>query len=158
MVTNMLGKMRIRCIYDKNGCKEVLMLENLENHEKLCRFNKKICEKCFCGQSLNHDCVKSLLDSKQELIKSNEELQKELKIATDKISSMKSEIQNYLQTIQELTNFNVTDEKPCNTKEVLFLWIRITVCIQKKLFLINLFTKYLIPFRLKCSRFQIKKL
>jgi hypothetical protein len=29
-----------------------------------------------------------------------------LELATDKISSMKSEIENYLQTIQELTNNN----------------------------------------------------
>jgi hypothetical protein len=122
MVTNMLGKMRIRCIYDKNGCKGILLLDNLENHQKSCRFNKKICEKCFCDQSSNHDCVKGLLDSKQELIKSNEELQKELKSATKKISSMKSEIEKYLQTIQELTNSN-RKEKPCNTKEVFFLRI-----------------------------------
>jgi hypothetical protein len=122
MVINMLGKMRIRCIYDKNGCKGILLLDNLENHQKSCRFNKKICEKCFCDQSSNHDCVKGLLDSKQELIKSNEELQKELKSATKKISSMKSEIEKYLQTIQELTNSN-RKEKPCNTKEVFFLRI-----------------------------------
>ncbi len=62
MVTNMLGKMRIRCIYDKNGCKGILLLDNLENHQKSCRFNKKICEKCFCDQSLNQG-VGQFIDS-----------------------------------------------------------------------------------------------
>jgi hypothetical protein len=85
MVTKKLGKMRIHCIYDENGCKEILLLDKLENHQKSCCFTKKICEKCFCDQSSKHDCVKSLLNSKQELIKSNEELQKELKSATEKV-------------------------------------------------------------------------
>jgi hypothetical protein len=50
-------------------------------------------------------------------------LQKELKSTTEKVSSMKSEIENYLQTIQELKNSNRKEEKPCNTKEVFFLRI-----------------------------------
>ncbi len=119
----MLGKLKIRCVYEKNGCKEILLLDNLENHEKTCCYDKKTCEKCFCDLSSDHDCVKSLLDSKQELTKSNEELEKELKFATEKISSMKSEIENYLQTIQELKNSNKKEEKPCDTKEVFFLRI-----------------------------------
>jgi chromosome segregation ATPase len=123
MVNNMLGKLKIRCVYEKNGCKEILLLDNLENHEKTCCYDKKTCEKCFCDLSSDHDCVKSLLDSKQELTKSNEELEKELKFATEKISSMKSEIENYLQTIQELKNSNKKEEKPCDTKEVFFLRI-----------------------------------
>ncbi len=112
----MLGKLKIRCIYNKNGCQEILLLNNLEKHEKTCRFAKPYCEKCFCEFSVDHDCVKSLLELNQKLIERNSELQKELNSATDKIVSMNSEIENYLQTIQGLTNKNPT--KIINIKEV----------------------------------------
>jgi LPS O-antigen subunit length determinant protein (WzzB/FepE family) len=100
----MLGKLKIRCIYEMNGCKEILLLDNLINHEKSCRFDKKICEKCFCSQSVNHDCVKSLLQSKQELTQSNDDLKKELKLLTEKNSTLKSTIENYLQRVREQSN------------------------------------------------------
>jgi hypothetical protein len=100
----MLGKLKIRCTYEMNGCKEILLLDNLINHEKLCRFDKKICEKCFCSQSVNHDCVRSLLQSKLELTQSNDELKKELKILTEKNSTLESTIENYLQRVREQSN------------------------------------------------------
>jgi hypothetical protein len=104
----MLGKLKIRCIYEKNGCKEILCLNNLDNHQNKCRFDKMICEKCSCVRSSGHDCVNSLLELKHNLIQNNEQLQKELNLATDKIKSMKSEIKNYLQTIEELSKSNNT--------------------------------------------------
>jgi hypothetical protein len=109
----MLGKLKIRCIYNKNGCKEILLLDNLENHEKTCRFDKPFCDKCLCILSVDHNCVESLLESKQVLIESNNQLiennnklKEELNLANDKIISLNSEIENYLRTIQELTNAN----------------------------------------------------
>jgi len=102
--TNMLGRLKIRCIYSKNGCETVHYLDSLEKHEKQC--DKKLCNKCFCERSVKHDCIESLLASNRELSENNNELQKMLELATDKISSMKSEMENYLQTIQELTNNN----------------------------------------------------
>ncbi len=75
----MLGKLKIHCIYEKNGCKEILLLENITNHEKFCRFEKRICDKCSCERSANHDCVKSLLESKQRLTENDEKLQTKLK-------------------------------------------------------------------------------
>jgi hypothetical protein len=59
----MLGKMKICCINEKDGCKEILSLDNLDNHEKLCR-----CDKCFCILSGDHNCIQSLLDSEKRLI------------------------------------------------------------------------------------------
>jgi hypothetical protein len=99
-----LGKLKIRCIYEKNGCKEILLLDNLDNHQNKCRFYKNECQKCFCDQSLNHDCIKSLLDSKEKLLQSNKNLEKELILATDKISSIRLDIENYLQLSQESSN------------------------------------------------------
>jgi hypothetical protein len=102
----MLGKLKIRCIYDKNGCKEILSLANLNNHQNSCLFGKKICEKCFCEQSLNHDCIKTLLELKQESDRKINELQNELKLAKEEIFSLKSEKENYLQTIEEVSKAN----------------------------------------------------
>jgi hypothetical protein len=119
----MLGKMKIRCIYDKNGCKEVLLLDNLENHQKSCRFDKTFCDKCFFRQSTDHNCVERLLECKRELLENNNKLQEELKLASDEISSFKSEKESYHQLIQELTDY--LEEKTLNntSNEVLFLTI-----------------------------------
>jgi hypothetical protein len=108
----MLGKLKIRCIYNENGCKEILILDNLENHQKSCRFDKPICDQCFGLRSVDHNCVKYLLESQQKLIESNKELQKELNSAKDKISSLEKEIESYLQTIQELTIANEDKVEP----------------------------------------------
>jgi hypothetical protein len=116
----MLGKLKIRCIYDKNGCQEILLLDNLDNHQKSCRFENLLCDKCFCEEPVDHDCVKSLLESKQKLIQSNSELKEELKSAKEMISSLKSEIESYLQTIQELSNGNEFKALPKTSNEV---WI-----------------------------------
>ncbi len=106
-----MGKLKIRCIYNENGCQEILLLNNLENHEKTCRFGKPFCDKCHCILSVNHNCVESLLESKQVLIESNNQLiennnklKEELNLANGKIISLNSEIEDYLRTIQELTN------------------------------------------------------
>jgi hypothetical protein len=115
-----LGKLKIRCIYDKNGCQEILLLDNLDNHQKTCRFENFLCDKCFCEEPVDHDCVKSLLESKRKLIQSNAELNDELKSAKEIISSLKSEIENYLQTIQELSNANESKAMPKYSNEV---WI-----------------------------------
>jgi hypothetical protein len=121
----MLGKLKIRCIYDKNGCKEILLLDNLENHEKICRFDKAFCEKCFCNLSLDHNCIESLLQSKQNLIESNNQLiednnklKEKLNFTNDKISSLNFEIENYSRTIQELTNANETVKNQKTKNEV----------------------------------------
>jgi hypothetical protein len=100
----MLGKLKIRCTYSKNGCQEILLLDNLENHEKMCCFEKPFCDQCFCQQSVNHNCIESLLQSKQELIESYSEIENELKLAKDEISVLKAENESYLLTIQELSN------------------------------------------------------
>jgi hypothetical protein len=76
----MLGKLKIRCIYEKNGCKKISFLFNLKNHEKICRFNQ-----CFCLRSVDHDCIQ------------------ELKLARDEISSSITVKENYLLTTQELS-------------------------------------------------------
>ncbi len=118
----MLRKLKIRYICYKNGCQEILSLDNLENHEKTCRFDKPFCDKCFCLLSADHNCVESLLQSKQMLIEtnnqlkeSNSQLKEELNLANNKISSLDSDIENYLQIIQELTNA-IEEEKLEKTK------------------------------------------
>jgi LPS O-antigen subunit length determinant protein (WzzB/FepE family) len=44
------------------------------------------------------------LQSKQELTQSNDELKKELKLLTEKNSTLKSTIENYLQRVREKSN------------------------------------------------------
>jgi hypothetical protein len=58
------------------------------------------------------------LDSKQKLTQNNENLQKELKLANDKIYSMREEIDNHLQTIMKLTIANEPKVIPSSTQTV----------------------------------------
>jgi hypothetical protein len=52
-----MGMLKIRCIYEKNGCEEILFLNNLTNHERSCPFERNLCRICACERSLEHDCV-----------------------------------------------------------------------------------------------------
>jgi DNA repair ATPase RecN len=114
--------MKIRCIYNKNGCEEISLLDNLDKHEKSCRFVKRICESCRCDQSTGRNCIKILLDSKEKLAQINIELQNKLKSAEDKISNMETEIENYLRTLQELTDSIESKEMCETTKMVKYLF------------------------------------
>lgn len=61
---NMLGKLQIRCSFE--GCKEVLLLDNLHWHEDKCPFNPEgECETCCLPKSKSptHDCIQSLKDA-----------------------------------------------------------------------------------------------
>ncbi len=149
-----MGKLKIRCIYEKNGCKDVLLLHNLENRENFCGFNEKIFEKCLCDKLVDHNCIQSLSNFKQkllqkndELLQTNYELEDKFTTALNQISSPKSENENYLRLIEELSNANTS--KPCTSNEVNYykycfdynffaLSITINVCLFGDLIL-NLF-------------------
>jgi uncharacterized coiled-coil DUF342 family protein len=62
--------------------------------------------------------VSKALQSKQELIKSNSELKNELKVAKDEISALKSQNDNYLRTIQDISNSVQINALPTETVKV----------------------------------------
>jgi hypothetical protein len=107
----MLGKLEIHCINKKNGCDEILKLENLELHEKSCLYVKSMCDSCKCQMSPRHNCVKSLLETKYMLIELSEDLKTE-------INSLKSENENYLRTIQQLSHYQKIKNPSDNPLEV----------------------------------------
>ena len=128
----MLGKLKIRCDFKDKGCKEVLFLENLSQHTVKCRYNcenqKKKCKKCLCEYPAksSHDCVKALLELNK---KANEEIEalkcnssakstspspqaiaqnlaqnmREQSLLRE-IRELKSEKENFLKTIQDMSN------------------------------------------------------
>ena len=73
LVTNLLAKLRIRCLFDANGCQTVSPLRSVSVHEDECHFNPE--RKCSdCGQRMNeglikgtHNCVNSLKLQNQSL-------------------------------------------------------------------------------------------
>jgi hypothetical protein len=93
-----------------------MSVEDLSQVELAQNDSGEICQKCFCDQSADHDCIKSLLESKQIVIQNNEELQNELQIAKDRISSLESEIEDYTATIQGLISSNQQRDRPSFTK------------------------------------------
>jgi len=131
----MLGKMKIRCDYREKGCKEVITLENLTHHLLSCRYNvdkTKKCKKCFCDMKSGHDCVKTLLELNKKANEQIDALKKKCE-STDvraensnrfvsaqressllrELRQLKLERENFLKTIQELSN--TSDLKNCTT-------------------------------------------
>ncbi len=104
-----MKKLKTRCIYEKNERNDDLFSDNHENSGRLAN---EVCEKCFGDKLVDHDCVKSLLDFKLKLLKTNEELEIKLNSALNQISSLKSENEKYLLLIQE---FSKSDEPKQST-------------------------------------------
>ncbi len=109
-----MKKLKTRCIY-KNERKDALFLDN---HESSGRLTKKICEKCLCDEIVGHDCIQSLLNFKQKLQQSNNELQDKLNSALNRISSLKSENENYLLLIQELSKADEPKESTADEVKI----------------------------------------
>jgi len=99
LLLNILAKLKICCENRDKGCNEVLLLDNLNNHIKSCRFKKELCKQCKCEIFDGHNCVKCLLEV-------NAKLADKLKSASIRIESLEKENEKYLQTIRDLTNTN----------------------------------------------------
>ncbi len=126
----MLGKLKIKCDFREKGCKEILVLENLAQHLLSCRYNvdkTKKCKKCLCDAKSSHDCVKALMELNKKANEEIDSLKKKYESTSSRpeISSrletrfnsdqregsllrelrdLKLEKENFLKTIQELSN------------------------------------------------------
>ncbi len=122
----MLGKLKIKCDFREKGCKEILVLENLAQHLLSCRYNvdkTKKCKKCLCDVKSSHDCVKALMELNKKANEEIDSLKKRYESTSSRpeISSrfnsdqregsllrelrdLKLEKENFLKTIQELSN------------------------------------------------------
>lgn len=45
-ITTNLGRLRVRCVYDPNGCQVILPYNTLEEHERQCEFERVPCRVC----------------------------------------------------------------------------------------------------------------
>ncbi len=109
LVLNMLSKLKINCIYEKNGCKEILFIGSLESHEKTCQFEKRICVLCACEELKGHNCIESLLNKNKELVEKVEILEKNLSSSlkhnitlTKNIEKMNSELEKISKELAEI--------------------------------------------------------
>ena len=53
MVKDYLNELNIRCIYNSRGCKEIVQLQHLDQHEATCGFTPAVCINQGCGATLN---------------------------------------------------------------------------------------------------------
>ncbi|CAG2100194.1 unnamed protein product, partial [Medioppia subpectinata] len=61
LVTNTLGRFKIRCDYWAHGCQDVVKLDDLTKHTVDCRYKDAKCPKCQCDRTSGHDCIVALL-------------------------------------------------------------------------------------------------
>ena len=64
MVKDYLNELNIHCVYHDRGCKEIVQLQHLDQHEDSCGFTPAVCRNQGCGAILN----------KQDLINHESEL------------------------------------------------------------------------------------
>ena len=53
MVKDYLNELNIRCVYINRGCKEIVQLQHLDQHEATCGFTPAVCTNQGCGATLN---------------------------------------------------------------------------------------------------------
>ena len=53
MVRDYLNELNIRCVYHDRGCKEIVQLQHLDQHEDSCGFTPAVCTNPGCGATLN---------------------------------------------------------------------------------------------------------
>ena len=53
MVKDYLNELNIRCVYINRGCKDIVQLQHLDQHEATCGFTPVVCANQGCGATLN---------------------------------------------------------------------------------------------------------
>ena len=53
MVKDYLNESKIRCVYHDRGCREIVQLQHLDEHEDSCGFTPAVCTNPGCGATLN---------------------------------------------------------------------------------------------------------
>ena len=53
MIKYYLSELNIRCVYHDRGCKEIVQLQHLDQHEDSCGFTPAVCTNPGCGATLN---------------------------------------------------------------------------------------------------------
>ena len=53
MVKDYLNESKIRCVYHDRGCREIVQLQHLDQHEDSCGFTPAVCTNPGCGATLN---------------------------------------------------------------------------------------------------------
>ena len=103
-LNEIIGKQKINCDYESNGCKESVELESLSDHLTRCEY--RLCETCgFRPKAATdqHNCIewlKNLSDYWKEKCEKNLQTIKELE---DKLNAETNRV-NHSQTIEELNN------------------------------------------------------
>lgn len=103
VLVGLINKQKIRCSFESKGCPEITTVENIDNHEKYCIHNKEMCKTCGFVSSKDHECVKSLLEYKQNMSGIMDKIRKELDDSNAQNRNLRSQIDNYMRTIQDLT-------------------------------------------------------
>ncbi|CAG2104729.1 unnamed protein product [Medioppia subpectinata] len=112
-INEMIGKLKIRCDYEWNGCPEVCPLESLSTHLKTCQH--KLCQ--TCGLSVNpisddHNCI-------EDMKRDRNEWQKKCNEWTQRAQELETEVKDFEEKSMDFelkykTNTNKWQKK-CNS-------------------------------------------
>ena len=98
----MIGKLKISCDYDSNGCKESVELESLSQHMTRCEYRFcKTCEFRPIGESDEHNCIEVLKNESNEWKEKYEKSLNTIKELEDKLKAENIRIKELNEKLEE---------------------------------------------------------
>jgi len=100
LIQNMISRLKICCDYTENGCKNVLVLDNLSSHLLECKFKpKNLCKDCGIpiDNGKDHDCLFNLKTLNSNLVDETSRLKNQIKQLLARISSERNkDVRKYI--------------------------------------------------------------
>ncbi|CAG2103268.1 unnamed protein product, partial [Medioppia subpectinata] len=102
LIDEIIGKLKIRCDYEWNGCPEVCPLESLSTHLKTCQH--KLCQTCGLSVGLvkdDHNCIEGLKTDRNEWQTKCNEKDREFDIKTKEMETKIKELETKLEKCEK---------------------------------------------------------
>ena len=124
MVAKLMAQLPIYCKYEKNGCQEILMKEDMIDHEEVCVYRPINCADLKCTQKfIGMDSSHGLMEHLTEVHKGLDVIEEKKFLITTKIGA---ELTVALLATTQISAFNFTFfEVGVITDQFMFRWIYI---------------------------------
>ena len=106
MVRDYLDELNIRCVYHDRGCREIVQLQHLDQHEDSCGFTPAVCRNQDCGVTLN----------KRDLVHHESELCEHRKLKCHSCGEMKKTLADVEKRIARIEKNQANVEKNRETR------------------------------------------
>ena len=124
MVAKLMAQLPVYCKYGENGCEEILMKEDMTDHEEVCVYRPINCADLKCTQKfIGMDSSHGLMEHLTEVHKGLDVIEKKKFLITTKIGA---DLKSAMLATTQISAFNFTFfEVGVITDQFMFKWIYI---------------------------------